>query len=75
VFEAQTDVAGAVPLGKEQESAELRDASTDAFRVGMLVVAGLAFVGAAIGAVGISNQDARAPEEEVSAQAPAPAGS
>jgi EmrB/QacA subfamily drug resistance transporter len=74
VFEAQTDVAGAVPLAKEQGSAELREASTDAFRVGMLFVAGLAFVGAAIGALGISNQDAREPEE-VSAQAPAPAGS
>jgi hypothetical protein len=74
VFEAQTDVAGAVPLAMEQESAELREASTDAFRVGMLFVAGLAFIGATIGALGISNRDARQPED-VSAQAPAPAGS
>ena len=73
VFQAQTDVADAVPLGKDQQSAELRDASTDAFRVGMLFVAGLAFAGAAVGALWISNSDARAPEE-VSAQAPAPAG-
>ena len=75
VFEAQTDVAGAVPLGKEQASTELREASTDAFRVGMLVVAGLAFAGAAVGALGISNQEARGPQEDLSAQAPAPAGS
>jgi EmrB/QacA subfamily drug resistance transporter len=74
VFEAQTDVAGAVPLAMEQESAELREASTDAFRVGMLFVAGLAFIGATIGALGISNRDARQPED-VSARAPAPAGS
>jgi EmrB/QacA subfamily drug resistance transporter len=73
VFQAQTDVADAVPLGKDQQSAELREASTDAFRVGMLFVAGLAFAGAAVGALWISNSDARAPEE-VSAQAPAPAG-
>jgi EmrB/QacA subfamily drug resistance transporter len=72
VFEAQTNVADAVPLGKDQRSAELRDASTDAFRVGMLFVAGLAFAGAAVGALGISNREARG--EEVSAQAPAPAG-
>ena len=75
VFEAQTDAAGAVPLGKEQASTELREASTDAFRVGMLAVAGLAFAGAAVGALGISNQEARGPQEDVSAQAPAPAGS
>ena len=74
VFQAQTDVADAVPLAKDQESAELRDASTDAFRVGMLFVATLAFAGAAVGALGISNRDAKAPDE-VSAQAPAPAGS
>jgi hypothetical protein len=43
--------------------------------VGMVVVAGLAFLGAAVGAFGISNRDARTGEEEVSAQAPAPAGS
>jgi EmrB/QacA subfamily drug resistance transporter len=75
VFQAQTDVADAVPLAKNQRDAELRDASTDAFRVGMLFVACLAFAGAAVGAFGISNRDAQAPEEEVSAQAPAPAGS
>jgi EmrB/QacA subfamily drug resistance transporter len=75
VFQAQTDAAGAVPLAKDQVSAELRDASTDAFRVGMLVVAILAFAGAAVGAFGISNREARARPEDVSGQAPAPAGS
>jgi hypothetical protein len=74
VFQAGTDVADAVPLGKDQQSPELRDASTDAFHVGMVFVAGLAFAGAAVGALWISNRDAQAPDE-VSAQAPAPAGS
>jgi hypothetical protein len=75
VFHARIDAPGAVPLAKDQRSPELREASRDAFRAGMVVVAGLAFVGAAIGALGISNREARAGAEEVSAQAPAPAGS
>jgi EmrB/QacA subfamily drug resistance transporter len=74
VFHAAVDAPDAVPLGKGQVGSALRDASIDAFRVGMLVVAGLAFAGAVIAAVGISNRDARG-TEEVSAQAPAPAGS
>jgi EmrB/QacA subfamily drug resistance transporter len=74
VFNAAVDAPGAVPLGKGQEGSELRDASIDAFHVGMLFVAGLAFAGAVIAAIGISNRDARGPEN-VSAQAPAPAGS
>jgi EmrB/QacA subfamily drug resistance transporter len=72
VFHARSDVPG-VPLAKDQRNSELRAASRDAFRAGMLVVAGLAFVGAAVGAVGISNREARG--EQVSEQAPAPAGS
>jgi EmrB/QacA subfamily drug resistance transporter len=72
VFHARSDVPG-VPLAKDQRNAELRAASRDAFRAGMLVVAGLAFVGAAVGAVGISNREARG--EQVSERAPAPAGS
>jgi MFS family permease len=75
VFHARVDAPRAVPLAKDQRSPELRGASRDAFRAGMLVVAGLAFVGAAVGAVGISNREARGGAEEVSAQAPAPAGS
>jgi hypothetical protein len=75
IFHARVDAAGAVPLGKDQRNPELREASRDAFRAGMLLVAGLAFVGATVGAVGISNKEARGGQEEVSAQAPAPAGS
>ena len=75
VFHARVDAPGAVPLAKDQRSPELRGASRDAFHAAMLVVAGLAFAGAAVGAVGISNREARGGPEEVSAQAPAPAGS
>jgi EmrB/QacA subfamily drug resistance transporter len=77
VFDSRTDVDGAVPLAKDQTAPELRDASVDAFRAGMLVAAALAFAGAAVGAGGISNRAARGePAPEVSEeQAPAPAGS
>jgi EmrB/QacA subfamily drug resistance transporter len=76
VFDSRTDVDGAVPLAKDQALPELRDASVDAFRAGMLVAAGLAFAGAAVGAGGISNRDARGEQApEVTEQAPAPAGS
>jgi EmrB/QacA subfamily drug resistance transporter len=76
VFEANVDVEGAVPLAMGQTAPELREASVDAFRAGMAVAAALAFAGAAVGAVGISNREARgeAPPA-VSEQAPAPAGS
>jgi EmrB/QacA subfamily drug resistance transporter len=76
VFEAGVDVEGAVPLAMGQTAPELREASVDAFRAGMAVAAALAFAGAAVGAVGISNKEARgeAPPA-VSEQAPAPAGS
>jgi EmrB/QacA subfamily drug resistance transporter len=76
VFEARADGEDAVPLAKDQQGAELRDASRDAFRAGMLLVAGLAIAGAAVGGAGISNREARgeAPPP-VSEQAPAPAGS
>jgi EmrB/QacA subfamily drug resistance transporter len=75
VFDARTDTKDAVPLAKDQKSAELRDASIDGFRVGMLVVAGLSFAGAAVGALGISNRDAQSLPEKVSEQAPVPAES
>ena len=76
VFEAGVDVEGAVPLAMGQTAPELREASVDAFRAGMAVAAALAFAGAAVGAVGISNKEARgeAPTA-VSEQAPAPAES
>jgi hypothetical protein len=74
VFDSKTDT-DAVPLAKNQKGTELRDASLDAFRVAMLVTAGLAFAGAAVGAIGISNRDARAVPDKLTEQAPAPAGS
>ena len=73
VFHGQVDNADAVPLAKEQRASELRDASRDGFRAGMLLAAGLAFAGAAIAAVGISNREARGDEPAVSEQAAAPA--
>jgi EmrB/QacA subfamily drug resistance transporter len=75
VFNSQVNAKDAVPLAKDQRGSELRDASRDGFRAGMLVVAGLAFAGAAVAALGISNREAREGYKEVSAQAPAPAGS
>jgi len=71
VFHAQVSNAEAVPLEKDQRGAELRDASIDGFRAGMLVAAGLAFLGAGVAAVGISDREAR--DEEVSEPAPSPA--
>jgi EmrB/QacA subfamily drug resistance transporter len=75
VFHAQVSDDNAVPLAKNQRGAELREASTDAFRAGMLLAAGLAFAGAAVAAVGISNREARGEEPAVSGPAPARAGS
>ena len=51
------DAPDAVPLGADQRGPKLRDASIDAFRAGMLIAAGLAFAGAAVGGVGISNRE------------------
>lgn len=76
VFEARTDAPDAVPIARDQTAPELRDASVDGFRAGMLLAAALAFAGAAVGAAGISNREARGElEPAVSEQAPAPAGS
>ena len=58
VFEAGGGDSSAVPLAKGQTDPELRDASIEGFHVGMLVVAGLAFAGALVGAFGISNEQA-----------------
>jgi predicted MFS family arabinose efflux permease len=71
VFHAQVTPDDAVPLEKDQRGAEVRDASIDGFRAGMLVAAGLAFLGAAIAAVGISDREARG--DELSEPAPSPA--
>jgi MFS family permease len=74
VFEGRTDVADAVPLAKDQTLPELRDASIAGFRAGMVLAAAFAFAGAAVGAVGISNREARGElAPDVSEQAAAPA--
>jgi len=74
VFESRTDAVGAVPLALDQTAPELRQASVDGFRAGMVVAAALAFAGAAVGAVGISNREARGEAPvAVTDQAPAPA--
>jgi MFS family permease len=70
VFEGRVGETDAVPLARDQTDPELRDASIDAFRAGMLVVAGLAFAGAAVGAFGLSNAQAEA--DGATAPAPAP---
>jgi EmrB/QacA subfamily drug resistance transporter len=76
VFEANTDVTGAVPIAIHQTAPGLRAASVDAFRAAMSVAAALAFAGAAIGAFWISNREARGgTPAAVSEEAPAPAGS
>jgi MFS family permease len=59
VFESNGGTESAVPLAVGQTDAALRDASVSAFRAGMAVAVGLAFAGAVLGAVGISNADAR----------------
>jgi EmrB/QacA subfamily drug resistance transporter len=72
VFKGQVDVEDAVPLARDQEGAELRSASIDAFRAAMVIAAALAFIAAVAGALGISNREL-AKKEEVSETAPAPA--
>jgi len=52
-----------VPLARGQHDLHLRAASMDAFRIAMLVSAGLALAGAVAAALGISNTDARAAPE------------
>jgi MFS family permease len=76
VFHHRVDTKSAVPLAKNQRGSELRAASRAGFRAGMMLVAGLAFAGAAIAAVGISDREARGElPEPVSEQAAAPAES
>jgi EmrB/QacA subfamily drug resistance transporter len=72
VFHSKVASDSAVPLAKDQVDPALRNASVDSFRAGMLFAAALAFVGAAVAAVGIVNRE-EAPAG-VSEQAPAPAG-
>jgi len=59
VFDSQVAAEGAVPLARDQEGESLRAASLDAFRAGMILAAVLAFAGAAVAALGISDSEAR----------------
>ena len=72
VFHARVEAPDAVPIGKDQRGAELRSASEDAYRAGMGVAAFLLFAGSLVGALAISNREARG-EAPVSEPAPAPA--
>jgi EmrB/QacA subfamily drug resistance transporter len=72
VYQAQVDTG--VPLAKDQRGTELQEASRDGYRAGMLLTAGLAFAGAAVAAVGISDREARG-GQQVTGQVSAPAGS
>ncbi len=58
VFHGHEGTRGAVPLARN-EPERLQDASADAFRVGLLVCAGLAVCGAAVAGFGISDAEAR----------------
>ena len=58
VFDARVDTPGEQPLGPNQTSSELRDASIAAWRGGALLAAALAFAGAAVGGAAISNTEA-----------------
>jgi EmrB/QacA subfamily drug resistance transporter len=51
--------SGDAPFARDQPGGEIRSASVDAFQTAMLSAAGLALAGAAIGAAGISNKEAR----------------
>lgn len=70
VFKANGGNHG-VPIARHQTDPDLRSASVEAFRVAMLIASGLAFAGAAVAALGISNAEARRTREE--AEAPAAA--
>jgi hypothetical protein len=71
VFHARVDAEGAAPLTKGLEPA-LLEASVDGYRAGMLVGAAFALAGAAIGALAISDREARG--DDVVSAAPVPAG-
>jgi hypothetical protein len=68
VFDSQVGADSAVPLAKDQQGDELRDASLDAFRAGMILAAALAFAGAAAAALWISDSEARAGAKEAVAE-------
>lgn len=61
VFHAHTGAAGKTPLA-QHEPPELRTASRDAFRAGILLCVGLSLAGAGVAAVGLSDREPRAGE-------------
>ena len=63
VFQRSGGGSNAVPLEPEQTSTAIEQASSDAFRGGMIATAALAFTAAVVAARWISNDDARAAEE------------
>ena len=58
VFDARTDVRGAEPFSTSKGAPEAHDATIAGFRAGMLLSAGLAFGGAAVGGLAVSNAEA-----------------
>ncbi len=58
VFDARTDSRGAEAFSTMKSAPEAHDASIAGFRAGMLVAAGLAFGGAAVGGFAVSNAEA-----------------
>jgi EmrB/QacA subfamily drug resistance transporter len=75
VFHARVDAPRAVPIAKDQRGAELRSASRDAYQAGLGVAALLLFSGSFVGALAISNREARGGPAAVTEQAAAPAES
>ncbi|PWU19445.1 MAG: MFS transporter [Candidatus Rokuibacteriota bacterium] len=64
VFQANGGSGKAVPLARGQHDPGLRSASVDAFHAAMLLTAGLALAGAAVAAVGVSNEEAKRAKEQ-----------
>jgi len=65
VFDHHAGGRHGVPLARGQTDPHLRAGSIDAFHVSVAIAAGLALAGAAVGALGISNADARETPEPV----------
>jgi len=63
VFDANGGTKSAVPLAVGQHDPALRHASEVAFRAATLIAVGLAFAGAVVGALVVSNADARRESE------------
>lgn len=59
VFQRRVVDPAAVPLAADQDDPDVRSASVDAFRAGMILAAALAVAGAAVAARWVSNNEAR----------------